>query len=262
MIRALHSAASGMHAQQLNIDGISNNLANVNTTGFKKSRAEFQDLLYQNLAQSGVANSQGNVAPTSLQVGTGVRAVSLTRSMTQGDVVQTGNALDLAIEGEGFFQVRQLDGSVAYSRDGSFKLSSEGLFVSSGGLTMEPEIAVPQGTLDVQIGRDGVVSVLIAGETDPVQLGSLELAVFTNSAGLRAIGQNLYQETAASGSPLLGTPATEQFGQVAQGFLEASNVKVVEEMVSMISAQRAYEISSKAIRAADEMLATAAALRR
>ena len=262
MIRALHSAASGMFAQHLNIDSIANNLANVNTTGFKKSRAEFQDLLYQNLRTSGVANSLGNVQPTDLQVGTGVKAISLTRNMVQGDVVQTGNVLDMAIEGEGFFQVIQLDGTVAYTRDGSFKLSSDGIVVTSDGLTLEPEISVPEGTLDIQISRDGIISVLVAGDTEPVQVGTLEMAVFTNPAGLRSIGQNLYEETAASGAPLLGTPATEQFGQLAQGFLESSNVQVVEEMVSMISAQRAYEISSKAIRTSDEMLATASSLRR
>jgi flagellar basal-body rod protein FlgG len=262
MIRALHSAASGMYAQQLNIDSIANNLANVNTTGFKRSQAEFQDLLYQNLRTSGVANSLGNVQPTDLQVGTGVKTVSLTRQMGQGDLVQTGGSLDLAIEGEGFFQVRQLDGTLAYTRDGSLKLSSEGVLVSSDGLTFEPEISVPQGTLDIQFSRDGIVSVLIAGDPEPVQVGTLELAVFTNPAGLRALGQNLYAETAASGPALLGAPASEQFGQVAQGFLETSNVQVVEEMVDMISAQRAYEVSSKAIRAADEMLATASNLRR
>jgi len=262
MIRALHSAASGMYAQQLNIDSIANNLANVNTTGFKRSQAEFQDLLYQNLRTSGVANSLGNVQPTDLQVGTGVRAVSLTRHMGQGDLVQTGGTLDLAIEGEGFFQVRQLDGTLAYTRDGSLKISSEGVLVTSDGLTFEPEITVPQGTLDVQFSRDGIVSVLVAGDAAPVQVGTLELAVFTNSAGLRALGQNLYAETAASGPPLLGTPASEQFGQVAQGFLETSNVQVVEEMVDMISAQRAYEVSSKAIQASDSMLSTAANLRR
>lgn len=262
MIRALHSAASGMYAQQLNIDSIANNLANVNTTGYKKSHAEFQDLLYQNLRTSGVANSLGNVQPTDLQVGTGVKAISVTRNMGQGDVMQTGGKLDLAIEGEGLFQVRQLDGTIAYTRDGSFKISSEGILVTSDGLTLEPEIALPQGTVDVQISRDGIVSSLVAGDTEPVQVGNLELAVFTNPAGLRALGQNLYSETAASGTPLLGTPASEQFGQIAQGFLEGSNVQVVEEMVQMISAQRAYEVSSKAIRASDEMLAAASNLRR
>jgi flagellar basal-body rod protein FlgG len=262
MIRALHSAASGMYAQQLNIDSIANNLANVNTTGYKKSHAEFQDLLYQNLRTSGVANSLGNVQPTDLQVGTGVKAVSVTRDMRQGDVIQTGGILDLAIEGEGFFQVRQLDGTIAYSRDGAFKLSSDGILVTSDGLTLEPEISVPQGTIDVQVSRDGIVSALVAGDTEPVQVGNLELAVFTNPAGLRALGQNLYEETAASGTPLLGTPASEQFGQIAQGYLEGSNVQVVEEMVNMISAQRAYEVSSKAIRASDEMLAAASNLRR
>lgn len=262
MIRALHSAASGMYAQQLNIDSIANNLANVNTTGFKRSQAEFQDLLYQNLRTSGVANSLGNVQPTDLQVGTGVKAVSLSRNMGQGDLVQTGNSLDLAIEGGGFFQVRQLDGTLAYTRDGSLKVSSEGVLVTSDGLTFEPEITVPQGTLDIQFSRDGIVSVLVAGDTEPVQVGTIELAAFTNPAGLRALGQNLFAETAASGTALLGTPASDQFGQVAQGFLETSNVQVVEEMVDMISAQRAYEVSSKAIQASDSMLSTAANLRR
>ncbi|MDP2360905.1 MAG: flagellar basal-body rod protein FlgG [bacterium] len=262
MIRALHSAASGMYAQELHIDSIANNLANVNTTGYKKSHAQFQDLLYQNLRSSGVENSLGHVIPADLQVGTGVKTVSVTRDMTQGDVAQTSGRLDLAIEGEGFFQVRQLDGGTAYSRDGSFNLSSEGVIVTSDGLTLEPEITVPQGAVDIQFSRDGVVSVLLAGEASAVQIGTLELAVFTNPAGLRALGQNLYAETAASGAPQLGTPANEQFGQVAQGYLETSNVKVVEEMVGMIAAQRAYEVSSKAIRASDDMLGLAASLRR
>jgi flagellar basal-body rod protein FlgG len=262
MIRALHSAASGMYAQELHIDSIANNLANVNTTGYKKSHAQFQDLLYQNLRRAGVANALGNVAPADLQVGTGVKTVSATRDMGQGDVAQTGGRLDLAIEGEGFFQVRQLDGTTGYTRDGSFKLSSEGVLVTADGLSMEPEITVPQGALDVQVSRDGVVSALVAGDTAAVQIGTLELAVFTNPAGLRALGQNLYAETAASGTPQLGAPGAEQFGQVAQGYLETSNVKVVEEMVAMISAQRAYEVSSKAIRAADDMLGVASSLRR
>ncbi len=262
MIRALHSAASGMYAQELHIDSIANNLANVNTTGYKKSHAEFQDLLYQNLRTSGVENSLGNVMPTDLQVGTGVKAISVTRDMGQGDVAQTGGRLDLAIEGEGFFQIRQLDGTTAYTRDGSLKLSSEGVLVTSDGLTFEPEITVPQGTVDVQVSRDGVVSALLAGDTAPVQIGTIELAVFTNPAGLRALGQNLYAETAASGAPQLGAAASEQFGQIAQGYLETSNVKVVEEMVAMIAAQRAYEVSSKAIRASDDMLGIASTLRR
>ncbi|MCA9785335.1 MAG: flagellar basal-body rod protein FlgG [Calditrichaeota bacterium] len=262
MIRALYSAAAGMYAQQLNIDTISNNLANVNTTGFKRSRAEFQDLLYQNLRTNGVANSLGNVAPTELQVGTGVKTTSLTRQMSQGDVAQTDNALDVAIEGMGFYQVQRLDGSVGYTRDGSFKLSSDGILVTTDGLTLQPEIAVPAGTTSIQVSRDGVVSALVGSDPAPVQVGTLELAIFTNPAGLRALGQNLYLETASSGAPLLGTPGTEEFGQLAQGFLESSNVKVVEEMVAMINAQRAYEINSKAIRTSDDMLSTASNLRR
>ncbi len=262
MIRALHSAASGMFAQQLNIDTISNNLANVNTTGFKRSRAEFQDLLYQNLRTSGVANSLGNVAPTDLQVGTGVKATSLTRQMSQGDVAQTGNPLDFAVEGQGFFQVQRLDGTIGYTRDGSFKLSSDGILVTTDGLTLQPEVAVPAGTQSISLSRDGILSALVGTDTEAVQIGTLELAIFTNPAGLRAVGQNLFAETASSGAPLLGAPGSEEFGQTAQGFLESSNVRVVEEMVAMISAQRAYEINSKAIQASDEMLSTASSLRR
>jgi flagellar basal-body rod protein FlgG len=262
MIRALYSAAAGMYAQQLNIDTISNNLANVNTSGFKRSRAEFQDLLYQNLRPGGVANSLGNVAPTELQVGTGVKATSLTRQMSQGDVAQTDNALDIAIEGLGFFQVQRLDGSTGYTRDGSFKLSSDGILVTTDGLTVLPEVAVPAGTTSIQVSRDGVISAMVGSETEPIQVGTFELAIFTNPAGLRAVGQNLYLETAASGAALPGTPGTEEFGQLAQGFLESSNVKVVEEMVAMINAQRAYEINSKAIRTSDDMLSTASNLRR
>ena len=262
MIRALHSAASGMFAQQLNIDNIANNLANVNTAGFKKSRAEFQDLLYQNLRTGGMTNSLGNVVPTELQIGTGVRTVAVTRNMSQGSVVQTGNVLDLAIEGEGFFQVTRLDGTIAYTRDGSMKVSDEGILLTSDGLPVEPEIAIPTGTVEISISRDGQVGALVAGDAEPVQVGTLQIAAFSNPAGLRAIGQNLFIQTAASGEPQIGQPGLEQFGEVAQGYLEGSNVQTVEEMVTMITAQRAYEINSKAISASDEMLATAANLRR
>ncbi len=262
MIRALSTAASGMFAQQLHIDNIANNLANVNTTGFKKSRTEFQDLIYQNLREAGVPNAQGNVLPTELQVGHGVRPVATQKMMTQGDMLQTGNSLDIAIEGNGFFQIRRLDGTLGYTRDGSFKVSAEGILVTADGLTLEPSITIPENTQSVQITRDGVISVLIAGEAEAVEIGTLELASFVNSAGLRNIGQNLYVETAASGPATVSTPGLDNLGALAQGFLEGANVQVVEEMVDMITAQRAYEVNSRAIRAADEMLQTATAIKR
>ena len=262
MIRALSTAATGMYAQQLNIDNIANNLANVNTTGFKRSRTEFQDLIYQTLRAVGAPNNQGNVTPTELQIGHGTRPVATQRIMTQGEMINTGNALDVAIEGPGFFQVVLLDGSLGYTRDGAFKISADGMLVNSEGLTIEPSISVPANTQSIQIGRDGVVSALLAGETEPVQVGTIELAQFMNPAGLRSIGRNLLVETAASGSPVTGTPGLENRGTLAQGFLEGANVKVVEEMVGMITAQRAYEVNSKAIRSADEMLQTATGLKR
>jgi flagellar basal-body rod protein FlgG len=262
MIRALSTAASGMFAQQLHIDNIANNLANVNTTGFKKSRTEFQDLIYQNLREAGVPNSQGNVLPTELQVGHGVRPVATQKMMTQGDLLQTGNSLDMAIEGNGFFQIRRLDGSLGYTRDGSFKVSSEGVVVTADGLTLEPSITIPENTQSVQITRDGIFSALIAGESEPVEVGAVEMASFINSAGLRSIGQNLYVETSASGPATVSTPGLDNLGTLAQGFLEGANVQVVEEMVDMITAQRAYEVNSRAIRAADEMLQTATSIKR
>jgi flagellar basal-body rod protein FlgG len=262
MIRALSTAASGMFAQQLHIDNIANNLANVNTTGFKKSRTEFQDLIYQNLREAGVPNAQGNVLPTELQVGHGVRPVATQKMMTQGDLLQTGNSLDMAIEGNGFFQIRRLDGSLGYTRDGSLKVSSEGVMVTADGLTLEPSITIPENTQSVQITRDGIVSALIAGESEPVEIGAIELATFINSAGLRSIGQNLYVETSASGPATVSTPGLDNLGTLAQGFLEGANVQVVEEMVDMITAQRAYEVNSRAIRAADEMLQTATSIKR
>ena len=262
MIRALSTAASGMFAQQLHIDNIANNLANVNTTGFKKSRTEFQDLIYQNLREAGVPKAQGNVLPTELQVGHGVRPVATQKMMTQGDLLQTGNSLDMAIEGNGFFQIRRLDGSLGYTRDGSLKVSSEGVMVTADGLTLEPSITIPENTQSVQITRDGIVSALIAGESEPVEIGAIELATFINSAGLRSIGQNLYVETSASGPATVSTPGLDNLGTLAQGFLEGANVQVVEEMVDMITAQRAYEVNSRAIRAADEMLQTATSIKR
>ena len=262
MIRSLWSAATGMQAQTLNIDVISNNLANVATTGFKKSRADFQDLLYQTLRSPGVASSADTQVPTGIQVGTGVRPAAVQKMFTQGEFVHTQNELDMAIEGEGFFQVIQPNGETAYSRSGSFKLDNEGRVVTSDGFAMEPELTIPADSLAISVGIDGTVSVLLAGENQPTEIGNIELAQFVNPAGLRSIGRNLFMPSAASGDATTGTPGAEAFGNIAQGYLESSNVSVVDEMVNMIVAQRAYETNSKTIQASDEMLQTATNLRR
>jgi len=262
MIRALWTAGTGMNAQQLNIDTIANNLSNVNTTGFKKMRMEFQDLLYQTIRSAGSPSYQGGVLPTGLQVGYGVRPGASTKIFTQGDFLQTDNSLDVVIEGDGFFQVQMPDGTIAYTRNGAFKVDAEGRLVTSEGYLLQPEITIPSGTTDINIGSDGTISVVVAGETEAQQVGNLELAVFVNPSGLNNLGKGLYQITDASGEPVTTTPGTEGAGTVIQGYLEMSNVKVVEEMVNMIVAQRAYEVNSKAIQAADEMLQTANNLRR
>jgi flagellar basal-body rod protein FlgG len=262
MIRSLWSAATGMQAQTMNIDVISNNLANVATTGFKKSRADFQDLLYQTLRSPGVASSADTQVPTGIQVGTGVRPAAVQKMFTQGEFVHTQNELDMAIEGEGFFQVIQPNGETAYSRSGSFKLDNEGRVVTSDGFAMEPELTIPADSLAISVGIDGTVSVLLAGENQPTEIGNIELAQFVNPAGLRSIGRNLFMPSAASGDATTGTPGAEAFGNIAQGYLESSNVSVVDEMVNMIVAQRAYETNSKTIQASDEMLQTATNLRR
>ena len=262
MIRSLWSAATGMQAQTMNIDVISNNLANVATTGFKKSRADFQDLLYQTLRSPGVASSADTQVPTGIQVGTGVRPAAVQKMFTQGEFVHTQNELDMAIEGEGFFQVIQPNGETAYSRSGSFKLDNEGRVVTSDGFAMEPELTIPADSLAISVGIDGTVSVLLAGENQPTEIGNIELAQFVNPAGLRSIGRNLFMPSAASGDATTGTPGAEAFGNIAQGYLESSNVSVVDEMVNMIVAQRAYETNSKTIQASDDMLQTATNLRR
>ena len=262
MIRALWTASSGMNTQQTNIDIIANNLANVNTTGFKKARAQFQDLLYQTLREAGSVTAQGNMNPTGLQVGHGARLVSTSKSYAQGDLVQTDNALDLVIEGDGFFQLLLPDGSIGYTRDGSFKLDGEGRIVNNEGYLLQPEIWVPEDATELIVSTDGTISVIYAGEDTPEEIGRIELVRFLNPAGLMNIGRNLVRYTAASGEPQYGTPGLDGFGSLTQGFLEMSNVKVVEEMVNMIVAQRAYEVNSKAIQAADEMLQTANNLRR
>lgn len=256
MIRAMHTSASGMYAQQLFIDMIANNLANVNTTAYKKTRIEFQDLLYETLKTAGANNDQG-AATVQLQIGHGTRPVGIQKSFSQGTVVLTNNSLDCAIEGDGFFQVVQLDGAVAYTRDGSFKLSADGKMVTANGLTLEPEITIPADASEMNIGADGTVSVLIQGETEPEEIGQIELVRFINPAGLTNIGQNLYRTNVNSGQPIIGTPGMDGFGRLAQGNLENSNVEVVEEMVNMIAAQRAYEINAKAIKTAQDMLSMA-----
>ena len=262
MIRALFSAASGMYAQQLNVDTIANNLANVNTTGYKKSTVEFQDLIYQTLRQSGTSGLAGIVVPTELQVGHGVRPVAVQKNFSQGSPKATENPLDVAIMGNGFFQITQPDGTIAYSRDGTFKLNNEGSMVTSDGFYLEPEVSLPVDTTSVSISNDGTVSVLVVGSVEPQDVGQIELGKFINPGGLKNIGQNLFLPTEASGEPILGTPGTEGFGQVNQGYLETSNVKVVEEMVNMIVAQRAYELNSKSIRTSEEMLQMANNIKR
>ncbi len=262
MIRSLWTAASGMQAQTLNMDVISNNLANVSTTGFKRSRADFQDLLYATLRSAGSPSTADTEVPAGIQVGHGTRPAAVQKIFIQGDYQQTENELDLAIEGDGFFQILQPDGETAYTRCGAFKLDGEGRIVTSDGLVLQPEITVPADTTSITIGIDGTVSVILAGETDPSEIGTLELARFVNPAGLNSIGRNLFLPTTASGDALVGQPGQEALGTLSQGYLEMSNVSVVDEMVNMISAQRAYELSSKAIRTADEMLQLASQLKR
>ena len=262
MIRSLWSAATGMQAQTLNIDVISNNLANVSTSGFKKSRADFQDLLYQTLRSPGVASSADTEVPTGIQVGHGTRPCATQKIFSQGDFQKTENQLDLAIEGDGFFQVLQPNGETAYTRAGTFKLDSDGRVVTSDGFPMEPELTVPTDTVALSIGTDGTVSVLLAGETEATTIGNIELAQFTNPTGLQSIGRNLFSPTTSSGDVTTGTPGEDGYGTIAQGYLEMSNVSVVDEMVNMIVAQRAYETNSKTIQASDEMLQTATNLRR
>ncbi|MFN3533827.1 MAG: flagellar basal-body rod protein FlgG [Desulfatiglandales bacterium] len=261
MLRTFWIAASGMNAQTLNIDVIAHNLANVNTAGFKRGRADFQDLLYETLRPPGAASARGNQVPTGIQVGHGTRPVAVTKIFLQGDYQQTQNELDIAIEGKGFFQVMQPNGEVAYTRAGAFKLDSSGRIVTSDGYPLEPELVIPDNARAVYIGTDGTVSVLRAGETTATEIGNIQLASFPNPAGLAAIGRNLFLPTSSSGDAILGTPGQEGFGTLAQGYLEMSNVNVVEEMVNMITAQRAYEINSKAIQTADDMLRVANSIR-
>jgi flagellar basal-body rod protein FlgG len=254
MIRSLWISKTGLEAQQTQMDVISNNLANVSTTGFKRSRAVFEDLLYQTLRQPGAQSSQQTQIPSGLQIGTGVRPVAVERIHTQGNMQQTSNNLDVAIQGEGFFQVLMPDGTTSYTRDGSFQTDSQGQLVTSSGFPIQPALTIPANSTSITIGRDGTVSATQAGVVTPVQIGSLQLATFINPAGLQSQGQNLYSETASSGTPGTNVPGTNGTGLLSQGYIETSNVNVVEELVNMIQAQRAYEINSKAISASDQML--------
>jgi flagellar basal-body rod protein FlgG len=251
-----------MYIQQLNVDTIANNLANVNTTGFKKTRPEFQDLMYQTLKASGASHNPSIQQATEIQVGNGAVPVATQKNFTQGDVTPTNNPLDVAIVGEGFFQVRRPDGTLAYTRDGSLKVSSEGTLVNAQGYVLDPGITLPTETTSVTVGRDGVIEATAVGDSAPVKVGQLELAKFINPAGLRAIGNNLLVETPASGEPIVGAAASEGFGELQQGYLESSNVDVVEEMVNMIVAQRAYEINSKTVKTVEDMLTMANNLQR
>jgi len=254
MIRSLWISKTGLEAQQTQMDVISNNLANINTSGFKRSRAVFEDLLYQNIRQPGAQSSQQTQIPSGLQIGTGVRPVATERIHTQGNLQQTGNKLDVAIQGQGFFQVLLPDGTTGYTRDGSFQTDSQGQLVTANGFVVQPALTIPSNATSVTIGQDGTVSVTQAGTAAPVQIGSIQLATFVNPAGLESAGPNLYLETASSGTPSTNVPGTNGTGTLNQGYVETSNVNVVEELVNMIQTQRAYEINSKSITTSDQML--------
>jgi flagellar basal-body rod protein FlgG len=251
---ALWAAKTGLDAQQTRLAVTSNNLANVSTSGFKKGRAVFEDLLYQNIRQVGGSTSQDTQAPSGLHLGTGVRVVATEKMYTQGGLSQTGNAMDVAIEGRGFFQIQLPDGTSAYTRDGSFQLNAQGQMVTSSGYILQPGISIPDGAQSISIGKDGVITVRVTGQPAPVQVGQLQLTDFINPAGLMPLGENLLVESAASGAAQTGTPGQNGLGTTFQGALEGSNVNVVEELVNMIETQRAYEMNSKAIATTDQML--------
>lgn len=255
MNTALWAAKTGLDAQQTRMAVTSNNLANVSTNGFKKGRAVFEDLMYQNVRQVGGSTSQDTEAPSGLSLGTGVRVVATEKLYTQGSFVNTGNALDVAVSGRGFFQVELPDGTTGYTRDGAFQMNAQGELVTSSGYRLQPGITIPDGAQSITIGADGIVTALTAGQTAPVQVGTLQLVDFVNTAGLQPRGENLLVESVASGPPQVGTPGLNGLGTVVQGSLESSNVNVVEELVNMIETQRAYEMNSKAISTTDQMLA-------
>ncbi len=257
MMRSLWTAASGMTSQTQNINVIANNLANVNTTGFKKSRPDFQDLMYQTVQNPGSPSTNAAQIPVGIQFGMGSRLAAVSKQFTPGDFQNTGGQLDMAIEGDGFFQIQLPDGSTAYTRAGAFKMDSNGRIVTSDGYPLIPEIVIPNNSTKITIGTDGTVSAVQAGQTSASTVGNIQLASFTNPAGLSSMGRNLYQQTDASGNPTTGTPGQTGLGTISQGFLEMSNVNVAEEMVNMIIGQRAYEANSKAITTSDQMLQTA-----
>lgn len=254
MMRSLWIAKSGMEAQQIQLDHISHNLANSSTNGYKQSHAVFEDLIYQNLRQSGANSSEQTQLPTGLQVGLGVRPVATSREFSQGNLQQTSNSLDVAIQGRGFFQITMPDGTTGYTRDGSFQLDSQGQIVTNNGYVVQPGITVPAQSTGLTIGSDGTVTVLVPGSTTPQTLGQIQLADFINPAGLDPKGENLFAETAASGTPQTAAPTSSGMGSLSQGFVETSNVNVVQELVTMIQTQRAYELNSKAIQTSDQML--------
>jgi len=260
MINSLFIAKTGMEAQQTQLDVISHNLANVSTTGFKRANAVFEDLIYQNLRQSGAQSTEQNQLPTGLHLGLGVRTVATSRNFLQGSLQQSNNALDVAINGNGFFEVNMPDGTIAYTRDGSFEVNAQGQLVTSSGLPVANGITIPNGATKVSISADGVVSATMPGQAAPQQVGNIAMSQFINPAGLEPRGQNLYVETASSGQPQQGTPGLNGLGTIQQGYLEASNVNVVQELVTMIQTQRAYEMNSKAIQTSDQMLAKLAQL--
>ncbi|MEQ1662702.1 MAG: flagellar basal-body rod protein FlgG [Thiobacillus sp.] len=254
MIRSLWIAKTGLDAQQTQMDVVSNNLANVSTTGFKRARAVFEDLLYQTIRQPGAQSSEQTQLPSGLQLGTGVKPVATERIFTQGNLQQTSNSKDVAIQGQGFFQVQMPDGSTSYTRDGSFQMNANGQLVTASGYLVQPSITIPADATTITFSRDGIVSVTQPGVTAPTVVGNLQLASFINPAGLHSQGENLYAETAASGSPSANAPGSGGTGLLNQGYVETSNVNVVEELVNMIQTQRAYEINSKAIQTSDQML--------
>ena len=254
MSQSLWIAKTGLEAQQNRLSVVSNNLANVNTTGYKRARAVFEDLLYQNLRQAGGQTSQETELPTGLSLGTGVRTVATQKLHTQGNLIQTNNTFDTAIQGKGFFQILKPNGDIGYTRNGEFQVNSTGQLVNSSGYRVQPDIIIPENALSITIGSDGIVSVTQPGNPAPAQVGVIQIADFVNPAGLQSIGGNLYLETGASGAPVVGSPDTNNLGSLIQGSIESSNVNVVEELVNMIETQRAYEMNSKAISTADQML--------
>lgn len=254
MNQALWIAKTGLDAQQTRMEVVSNNIANVSTTGFKRERAVFEDLLYQNISQVGASSTQDTQLPSGFSIGTGVRVVATEKLHSQGNLTNTGNPLDMAVQGKGFFQILMPDGSLAYTRDGSFQVNQDGQLVTSSGYQVQPAITVPEGAQSVTVGSDGTVSVLLPGSAAATQVGSLQLTNFINPAGLQAIGQNLLLESGASGAPQTGTPGLNGLGTLLQGSVESSNVNIAEELVNMIETQRAYEMNSKAIQSADQML--------